>query len=245
MKAGKKPLSPDETLDTFFHGRVSIIQKRCGYRFSVDAPLLADFIRTEPADELLEVGTGSGVVSLLLSLKPFRRILALEIQPGLAETARRNVELNGLGGRIEVVTADLRTFDPGRRFDVVFSNPPYIRRGAGFLSPVDEKAGAKHELYCTLREVMAQTADWLKPSGRACFIYPELRLRDFLDAAEAAGLRPAVLRHVRPRPDAAPNLFLAELRFGAVKTENLVPLVLFDEDGSYSEEARAIFAGRA
>ena len=244
MKAERKPLSPDETLDTFFHGRVSIIQKRRGYRFSVDAPLLADFIRTGPDDELLEIGTGSGVVSLLLSIKPFRRILALEIQPGLAETARRNVELNGLGGRIEVVTADLRTFDPGRRFDVVFSNPPYIRRGAGFLSPVDEKAGAKHELHCTLGEVTARTADWLKPSGRAYFIYPERRLRDFLGAAESAGLRPALLRHVRPRRGAAPNLFLAELRFGAVRTETLAPLVLFDEDGSYSEEARAIFAGR-
>ncbi|MCX6574654.1 MAG: methyltransferase, partial [Candidatus Aminicenantes bacterium] len=116
-----------ETLDAFYHGRVRILQKKNGYRFSVDAPLLADFIRTRPEDEALELGTGSGVISLLLSVKAFRRITALELQAGLADLARRNVELNGLGGRIEIVEADLRTYEPGRTFDLIFSNPPYIR----------------------------------------------------------------------------------------------------------------------
>ncbi|MEK6851454.1 MAG: hypothetical protein AABY30_02825, partial [Candidatus Thermoplasmatota archaeon] len=94
-----------ETLDAFYHGRVRVLQKKKGYRFSVDAPLLAAFIRTRADDEALELGTGSGVISLLLSVKPFRRIVALEIQEGLADLARRNVELNGLGDRVEVVHA--------------------------------------------------------------------------------------------------------------------------------------------
>ena len=114
----------DETLDAFYHGRVRVLQKKKGYRFSVDAPLLADFIRTRADDEALDLGTGSGIISLLLSVKPFRRIAALEIQAGLADLARRNVEINGLGDRIEVVEGDLRAYEPGRRFDLIFSNPP-------------------------------------------------------------------------------------------------------------------------
>src|SRR5512137_544956 len=114
MTSPAAPRPDAETLDTFFHGRVRILQPKKGYRFSVDAPLLADFIRPRPEDAALELGTGSGVISLLLSLKPLRKITALEIQPGLAGLARRNVELNGLGGRIEVVEADLRTYKPGR-----------------------------------------------------------------------------------------------------------------------------------
>ncbi|NTV81851.1 MAG: methyltransferase, partial [Candidatus Aminicenantes bacterium] len=137
----------DETLDTFYHGRVRVLQKKKGYRFSVDAPLLADFIRTGADDEALDLGTGSGIISLLLSVKPLKRITALEIQPGLADLARRNVEINGLRGRIEVVGGDLRTYEPGRKFDLIFSNPPYIRKAMGFLSRSTEKSAAKHELH--------------------------------------------------------------------------------------------------
>ncbi len=174
-----------ETLDAFYRGRVRILQKKKGYRFSVDAPLLADFIRTGPEDEALELGTGSGVISLLLSVKPFRRITALEIQADLADLARRNVELNGLCARIEVVEADLRTYEPGRTFDLIFSNPPYIRAATGFLSASAEKSAAKHELHGTIDEILGRTAEWLAPEGRACFVYPEKRREDFMAAAEA------------------------------------------------------------
>ena len=150
MTSPAAPRPDAETLGAFFHGRIRILQPKKGYRFSVDAPLLADFIRTRPEDEALEIGTGSGVISLLLSLKPFRKITAIEIQAGLAGLARRNVELNGLGGRIEVVEADLRTFEPGRTFDLIFSNPPYIRKATGFLGASAEKSAAKHELHGTI-----------------------------------------------------------------------------------------------
>ena len=107
-----------ETLDTFYRGRVRVLQRKKGYRFSVDAPLLADFIRPRPEDDALELGAGSGIISLLLSVKPFRSITALEVQAGLAGLARRNVELNGLGGRIRIIETDLRTYEPGPTFDV-------------------------------------------------------------------------------------------------------------------------------
>jgi len=142
MTTPATPRFDGETLDAFYHGRIRVRQGKKGYRFSVDAPLLADFVRTREEDEGLEIGTGSGIIALLLSVKPFRRITALEIQAGLADLARRNVELNGLGGRIEVVEADLRTFEPGRTFDLIFSNPPYIRKATGFLGASAEKSAA-------------------------------------------------------------------------------------------------------
>lgn len=123
-----------ETTGAFFRGRVVVRQRKDGYRFALDAPLLADFIRTKPGEDVLELGTGSGIIALLLGGRKFARLTALEIQPGLAALARRNVLLNGLHDRITVVRRDLRRYSPGRRFDVVFSNPPYIRKGTGFLS---------------------------------------------------------------------------------------------------------------
>lgn len=236
-----------ETLDAFYHGRVRVIQGKTGYRFSVDAPLLADFIRTREGDEALEIGTGSGIVALLLSVKPFKGVTALELQPGLAELARRNVALNGLRDRIEVVEGDLRTYEPGRAFDLVFSNPPYIKGATGFLSPSAEKSAAKHELHGTIAEIIDKTAAWLRPDGRAAFVYPERRRADLLAAAAAAGLGPRRLRFVLPREGAPANLFLAEFGKGepvGAGPEIMPPLVLFGPDGKYTAAAEAVFTGQ-
>jgi len=233
----------DETLDAFYHGRIHVLQKRRGYRFSVDAPLLADFIRTKDDDEALDLGTGSGIIALLLSVKPVRRTTALEIQPGLADLARRNVALNGLGGRIEVVEADLRTYEPGRTFDLIFSNPPYIRKASGFLSRSSEKSAAKHELHGDILDILNRTADWLAPKGRACFVYPEARRAELLAAAES-GLAVRRLRFVHPRAGEPPNLFLIELGRASEAGEVIEPpLILFGPGGRYTPEAEAVFSG--
>lgn len=243
MTTRATPRRDGETLDTFYRGRIRILQSKKGYRFSVDAPLLADFIRTKPGDEALEIGTGNGVISLLLSVKPFGRVTALEIQAGLADLAVRNVELNGLGGRIEIVRADLRTYEPGRRFDLIFSNPPYIRRSTGFLSASAEKSAAKHELHGGIDEILEKTAEWLAPRGRACFVYPEKRRADFLTAAGKRGLEGRRLRFVHPRAAEPPNLFLIELGHTA-QAELMPPLILFGPDGKYTAEAQTVFNGR-
>jgi tRNA1Val (adenine37-N6)-methyltransferase len=245
-----------ETLDAFYHGRIRVLQRKKGYRFSVDAALLAGFIRTGPADEALELGAGSGIISLLLSVQPFRSVMALEIQPGMADLARRNVELNGLGDRIRVVEADLRTYEPGRTFDLIFSNPPYIRGLTGYLSASAEKAAAKHELHGGIEEVLERTAAWLAPDGRACFVYPEKRRADFARAADARDYRVLRFRHVMPRADEPPNLFLVELGLATaagsgpeggpaepVDPEIMPPLVLYGPDGKYTAAAAAVFAG--
>jgi len=233
----------DETLDSFYHGRIRIIQKKTGYRFSVDAPLLADFIRPRPFDTLLELGAGSGIISLLLSLKPFRRIVCLEIQPGLAELARRNVRLNGLEEKITVREQDLRTFAAEDRFDIVFSNPPYIKKRGGQLCQSEEKSIAKHEIRCSISDIMHLVAALLKEDGRACFIYPARRKADFDAAAERNGLKVKVLRYVHPGGGRPARWFLAECDFRSPGTEVRPPLFIYDEQGEYTGEMKRIFAG--
>ena len=242
--AASIPRFDRETLDTFHKGRVVVRQKKNGYRFALDAPLLADFIRTKPGETLLELGTGSGIVALLLGRRRFAHLTALEIQPSLAALARRNVRLNGLQDRITVVQADLRRFRPSRRLDVVFSNPPYIRKGTGFLSPSAEKSVAKHEIKCDILEVMQATSRCLERGGRAYFVYPAERSGDFDGAAGASGLHVRRRRFVHPRPGEPAALFLAECRHGRGPCRTAAPLVLRGADGLDTPEARRIYEGR-
>jgi len=234
----------DETLDTFYHGRILVLQKKKGYRFSVDSPLLADFIQTNKSEELLELGTGNGIISLLLSIKPFKHIKAVEIQESLVDLARRNVSLNGLEDKIDVVHGDLRMFCSGRKFDVVFSNPPYIKMKQGHLSASKEKSIAKHELKCDIFDIMRKTEELLKKEGRAYFVYPMKRKKDFMDALGKHKLKIKVLRYVMPRKERDPHFFMAECNFTSEKEMILPPLVLFDDKGSYTSETKEIFSGR-
>jgi len=239
------PLGEDETLDSFYHGRILVIQKKKGYRFSVDAPLLADFIQTHASDSVLEIGAGSGIVSLLLSVKPFRRLLCLEVQRSLAELAERNIRLNRLEGRIRVVEKDLRQFRPRIKFDVIFSNPPYIKAGTGMPSRSAEKAIAKHEIKCDIFDIMRLTGRLLKKNGRAYFIYAATRSEDFRRALDEQKMKIRTLRWVFPRPDRPARWFLAECDFGASASTILPPLIVHDEKGQYTGEMERIFAGVA
>jgi tRNA1Val (adenine37-N6)-methyltransferase len=223
-----------------------VYQKRGGYRFSVDAPLLADFIQTKKTDRCIELGTGSGIISLLLSIKPFSHITALEIQASLAELARRNVRCNHLDGKIRVVHTDFFDFRPPHKYDVVFSNPPYIKDQSGHLSETAEKSIAKHEIKCDILGVMQKTAALLKKKGRAYFIFTAKRKSEFIQAAEKAGLCLKTERLVYPRKGSQPNFLLSQCVFSAAETEvkTLPPLFLFDEEGKYTPEAKEIFTGR-
>ncbi len=234
----------DETLDAFFHGRIQVLQKKKGYRFSIDAPLLADFIRTEEKDQVLELGMGSGIISLLLSLKPFRHITGLEIQDSLFDLAKRNVRLNGLQDRITILHCDLATYASPQKYDLIFSNPPYLACGRGHVSESREKSVAKHELKCDISDIMRKTAELLDRQGRACFVFPESRRTAFFAAFDFQGLQVRRERAVKSHADRAPNLFLIELGFSAGSGLSEAPLILFREDGVYSEEACEIFSGR-
>jgi tRNA1Val (adenine37-N6)-methyltransferase len=245
MKTINPPKSKDETLDTFYHGRILVLQKKKGYRFSIDAPMLADFIQTKSTDKCLELGTGCGIISLLLSIKPFSHITGVEIQASLVDLARRNVCLNHLEDRISLIHADLRRFHTDYKFDVVFSNPPYIKARAGHLSASSEKSIAKHELKCDILDIMHKTTELLKRRGRAYFIFTAKRKQEFVQAVKESGLAIKVIRFVIPRHGSQPNFFLTECGFLRVVEKILPPLVLFDAEGNYRPEVQDIFAGRS
>jgi len=245
MKLNSQLKAKDETLDVFYSGRILVLQKKKGYRFSVDAPLLADCIRTKASDELLELGTGNGIISLLLSIKPFKTITAVEIQKSLADLARRNVKLNDLEEKIQIIEEDLRTFRPEKKFDIVFSNPPYIKRETGHLSPSEEKSIAKHELKCNINDVVKKTQELLKEEGRAYFIYPAKRKDDFTCVLKEYGLQIRTMRFIFPRKGTPPNLFLVEVGFSSQNSEILPPFILYDNKGEYTPEANKVFQGRS
>ena len=184
MKQRSQLKGEDETLDSFYRGSILVLQKKEGYRFSVDAPLLADFVKTKRSDEILELGAGNGIISLLLSIKPFKHITAVEIQRSLADMARRNVKLNNLERKVSIVQQDLLQYDSEKKFDVIFSNPPYIKKGEGHLSSSQEKSIAKHELKCDIFDIVEKTANLLKNKGRAYYVYLAKRKDDLLEAVE-------------------------------------------------------------
>ncbi len=244
MKLSSKLRGEDETLDSFYRGRILVLQKKKGYRFSVDAPLLADFIQTSPEDEILELGAGNGIISLLLSVKPFKHITAVEIQESLADLARRNVQINSLEKRITVIHMDLREFEPEKKFSVIFSNPPYIRKGEGHLSSSVERSVAKHELKCDIFDIMERTARLLSKKGRAYIIFQAKRKEELLQAAKRNGLKIESSRFVCPRKENPPNQILTSFNFSSDKETVLPPFFLYDEKGNNTEEAEAIFRGR-
>ncbi len=244
MKLRSQLKGEDETLDSFYRGRILVLQKKKGYRFSVDAPLLADFIQTKRSDEILELGAGNGIISLLLSIKPFKHITAVEIQESLADIARRNVKINNLGRKISIIQEDLRQYQPEKEFDVIFSNPPYIKKGEGHLSSSLEKSIAKHELKCDIFSILEKTAELLKSEGRAYFVYLAQRKNDLFQAAKRNRLKIRSIRFVCPRQDSPPNLFLAECDFFSKKKAILPPFILYGEEGNYTPEAEEIFRGR-
>lgn len=244
MKLTSPLKGEDETLDTFYLGRIRVLQKKKGYRFSVDAPLLADFIQTKFSDEILELGAGNGIISLLLSIKPFKHITAIEIQKSLADIARRNVKLNNLEEKITVIQEDLRQYKSRKKFDIIFSNPPYIKEGEGHLSSSTEKSIAKHELKCNIYDIMGKTRELLKKEGRAFFVFHEKRKEDLLQAAKKSGLKVKSMQLVYPREDSPPNLFLSECNFSCEKEVVLPPFILYDDRGNYTPSAQEIFRGR-
>lgn len=241
-------LLPGEHLDALGHDGLWIIQNPRMLRFTTDSYLLAAFARPAPDQTVLELGSGSGVVLLLLAQRTEAvRLVGLEIQPALVGMAQRNIGLNGLTGRVEILRQDLREsaeLKPGA-FDLVVANPPYITAGAGCQSPHDPLALAKHEIACTLREVIQAAARWLKPQGRLVLVHRPARLPEILTEMNVARLTPKTLALVYPKPGDEAGILLLEAQSGARQGLAICPpLSIRDAQGSFTQEMEEVFAGR-
>jgi tRNA1Val (adenine37-N6)-methyltransferase len=223
--------SPDETLDTFFNEKLRIIQKKKGYRFSVDAVLLSQFIKIHKNERVMDLGTGCGILPLLLShTTKAHSFIGVEIQKGLAECAKKNVLLNHLEGRISILEQDFRelkeTFPPGS-FDVVISNPPYRKVLTGRINPSMEKAIARHEMKGDLEDLISFASYLLPHKGRCYLIFPTIRTVDLLVALRSKKLEPKRLQFVYPCMGEEAKFFLVEsIKASGVELKLMEPLIL-------------------
>jgi tRNA1(Val) A37 N6-methylase TrmN6 len=223
--------SPDETLDPFLNGALRILQKKKGYRFSIDALLLSQFIRLRRNEKAIDLGTGCGILPLLLSkTTKAHSFVGVEIQKGLANLARKNVALNCLQKRITILRQDFKelseVFRPGS-FDVVFSNPPYRRYFTGRINPSLEKAIARHEIKGTIEDLV-RVAHYLLPAkGRCYLIYSPSRAIDLLIALRHHQLEPKRLQLVHPRAGEQARFILVEsVKESGVELKIMEPLML-------------------
>jgi len=238
-------LHTETTLDPFLGGRLNFLQPKKGYRFSVDAPLLAGFIDVRPDDRVADLGAGCGVVGILLAhFTPIRRLVAVEVQAELAGLARRNAELNGFSDLIRIRNQDVSDFvttEPSGSYDLVVSNPPFQPVGASRPSSHPQRAVARQEILLTPASLFAAASRLLRTGGRLGLVHRPWRWPELRPELERHGLHPSRIRPVVPRDGEGSNLILVEAVKGVRNgSEELAPLVLFGEQGVYTEEAEAL-----
>ena len=222
---------PDESLDTFFDGTLRILQKKKGYRFSVDAVILSRFVTIRKDERVIDLGTGCGILPLLLSqTTQAQSFVGVEIQNDLAEIARRNVLENRVSDRVTILCKDLRqlgqVYPPGA-FHVVVSNPPYRKWRTGRVNPSPEKAMARHEIMGTLQELISVAAYLLPAKGRLYLIYPASRAVDLLVALREQSLEPKRIQYVHPRAGEEAKFILVEsVKATGIEVKVMAPLII-------------------
>jgi len=233
MKPYSSSLIPSsgETLDTLLNGSLQVLQGKRGYRFSVDAVLLSQFIKIRKDEKVIDLGTGCGILPLLLSQTTKAHFfVGVEIQKRLAELARKNVVLNHLEHRISTLHEDLRKlrkFFPPGSFHVVLSNPPYRKYRTGRVNPSKEKAIARHEIKGTLEDSISIASYLLPPKGRCYLIFPALRTVDLLVVLRNERLEPKRLQFVYPRTGEDAKFILVEsIKASGVELKIMEPLIL-------------------
>lgn len=224
----------DETVDTFLNGKLRIIQSQRGYRFSVDALLLAEFVSIKDEDLVIDLGAGSGIISLFLATKrKVGFIVGIELQKELASQAQRNVALNELERKIAIIQGDLRHLPLARGFaDVVVCNPPYRQQRSGRISPDESKAIARHEIAASLDAILAAAKALLKPGGRLTLIYPANRLTEVFTKMRKEGLEPKRLQIIFPDSASYAKLALIEGRLQGRSGLKILPPIF--GQGRYS-----------
>ncbi len=237
---------PAETVDSILDGKLNIIQKEKGYRFSIDALLLAHFVRLRKNDRLLELGAGSGIISLILARRwRCEGVVGVEIQRDLHETARRNAALNGLADRVRMIHGDIREINSlvaAQSFDAVVFNPPYRKIRSGRVNPDDQKAMARHEIAGGIEDFLKAAAWALKAKGRVFAIYPAVRTAELFERMRAFRLEPKRVAVVFSLAASEGEFVLAEGRKGGREAVKLLPpLVIYERTGEYSPAMREVF----
>ena len=234
-------LKDRERIDDLQRNGYRIIQHPEKFCFGMDAVLLSGFATARQGDLVLDLCTGTGIIPILMEARTeAAHLTGLEIQEESADMARRSVLLNGLEEKIDIVTGDIReagSYFSSASFDVITCNPPYMIGQHGLPNPEAPKAIARHEILCTLEDVVSWTARLLKPGGHFYLVHRPFRLAEIIAALVQHRLEPKRMRLVYPYVDKEPNMVLIEaVRGGKSHMTVEKPLIIFKEQGVYTEE---------
>ncbi len=239
-------LKTGERIDDLHRNGYRIIQQEKGFCFGMDAVLLSGFAVVKPGERALDLGTGTGIIPILLEAKTEgEHFTGLEIQPEVADMAARSVKLNGLEEKIDIIQGDIkeagRIFG-GASFDVVTTNPPYMNDSHGLKNPDLPKAIARHEVLCTLEDVVREGARVLKSGGRMYMVHRPHRLIEIITMMTKYKLEPKRMKLVHPFVDKEANMVLIEAVRGGrsmIKVEK--PLIVYQKPGVYTDEIYDIY----
>jgi tRNA1Val (adenine37-N6)-methyltransferase len=235
-----------ESVDEILGGRLKILQKVKGYRFSLDAFLLADFVQLKRISRVLDLGAGGGILSLILSQRrQCRHITGIEIQGPLVDIMKRNIKINRLSDKIKVCRGDVRKIETiinPHAFDAVVLNPPYRRLTAGKINPNHQKAIARHEIEGAIGDFLKAAAYALKKYGHVYIIYPAARAVELIYKMRINQLEPKRVRTVYSHRDSAGEFILVEgLKEGGEELKIMPPLFIYTKKGQYTKMMNEIF----
>ncbi|MBN2695180.1 methyltransferase domain-containing protein [bacterium] len=240
--------SREVTKDSVFNGLVTVYQYKNGYRFSIDAIILAHFVKEVQSCSYLELGSGSGIISMMLYHLGIddSNLSAIEIQEDLYNLSKYNFDKNGLQN-ISLIHDDLNNLKkhfPPASFDVIFSNPPYRKSDAGRINEHSEKAIARHEIKASMLDIFKISNYLLKPGGRLKLIYPFNRLQDLVVASSHHNIGVSKIQFIHPKEDQNAKLFLVEAVKGKKGApEILHPIIIHNSDQTYSDLVMSYLGG--
>ena len=230
-----------ETIDRVFDGRVAVVQRLEGFRFSLDSLLLARFVEVRGRERVVDLGAGNGIIALSLgALNDGVTVVGVELQQGMVERAIRGATLNGLGERVRMLAGDVRNVEEefaSRSFDVAVCNPPYRAPRSGRVNPDRERLVARHEVEGGLADFVRAGAYLLRHRGRMCLVHPAERAVELFSVMRQHGLEPRRARFVHSFAGSPATLVLAEGVKGARASLTVPPpLVIYRHEDEYTDE---------
>lgn len=241
-----KLLFEDERIDDLNRNNYRIIQNKKQFCFGMDAVLLSSFTKIKKGEEVLDLGTGNGIIPILLEAKTKgKHYTGIEIQEYNVDMARRSVILNNQVEKIDIILGDIKEasniFGPAS-FDVITSNPPYMTINHGLVNPDESKAVARHEILCTLEDIVREASRLLKQNGRFYMVHRPFRLIEIINNLTQYNLEPKRIRMVYPYIDKEPNMVLIEcIKGGKSRLTVEPPLIVYKEKNKYTDEIHDIY----